>query len=70
MRKTIYLCDLCKKELPEKELIEKVVDWRKFEVCEECSTKLEKAQEELNKCREKRDKEMDAILEKYGIGLR
>lgn len=67
MQKTVYLCDLCKKELPEEHLIEKEVDCRGFEVCEECSTRLDEVQKKLKQCREKCQKEMDAIIQEHGI---
>lgn len=69
MRKEIFLCDMCKKELQENEIIERALEFRRFEVCEKCSEKIEKANQELEFIRAKRNQEMDAIFKKYGFGV-
>lgn len=67
MRKTICICDKCKKELNENE--EKLIylDARVLECCDFCYKELQDFKNEINILRKKYDKEKKGILKKYHL---
>lgn len=68
MRAEIFMCDLCKKVIEEKNIIRTGLDLRWYELCEECAEKIKGVKQEIEACREKQRKEIEAIYKKHGLG--
>jgi exonuclease VII small subunit len=67
MRKTICICDKCKKELKENE--EKLIYFgaNVIECCEPCYKELQDFKNEINILRKKYNKEEKGIIKKYHL---
>lgn len=50
MRKTIYICDICKKEYNDlNDLCDMFIGMKRYETCPECTTKLEQVKQKYEK---------------------
>lgn len=67
MKKEIYCCDNCEKEVKKEEMKTVSMDLYYLEVCEDCSEKYEKAKEEISVLAEKYNKGRKKIINKYGL---
>lgn len=63
MKKTIYICDICKKEY--NDLYDVFIGMKRYETCPECTTKLEqmkrKYEKQYEKVTNKFNKELEEI---------
>lgn len=69
MTKEIHCCDNCQKEIEKNKMKELWLDFYYLELCEECSTKYEKAEEEISVLKEKYKKGRKKIINKYGLKI-